>query len=153
MAGECGPPAGVGARVRMIRMPALPNTAPAGCDFDAELLAGAGARRGGQPHVASAVSRAVSAGQRELVERHGVDLDNGLAGLRTVVDEIGRPPLSELPTGCSPRYRAPTTTFLPRVGPDVAGSEVPRWTHRRRGWGRCAPAGSRLLIADGSDFE
>jgi hypothetical protein len=108
----------------MIRMPAPPNTAPAGCDFDAELLADAGARRGGQPHVASAVSRAVSAGQRELVERHGVDLDNGLAGLRTVVDEIGRPPLSELPTGCSPRYRAPTTTFLPRVGPDVAGSEV-----------------------------
>ena len=88
MAGECGPPAGVGARVRMIRMPALPNTAPAGCDFDAELLADAGARRGGQPHVASAVSRAVSAGQRELVERHGVDLDNGLAGLHTVVDEI-----------------------------------------------------------------
>jgi hypothetical protein len=91
----------------MIRMPAPPNTEPAGCDFDAELLADAGARRGGQPHVASAVSRAVSAGQPELVEHHGVDLDNGLAGLRTVVDEIGRPPLSELPTGCSPRYRPP----------------------------------------------
>jgi hypothetical protein len=43
MAGECGPRAGVGARVRMIRMPAPPNTAPAGCDFDAELLAERGA--------------------------------------------------------------------------------------------------------------
>jgi hypothetical protein len=116
----------------MIRMPAPPNTAPAGCDFDAELLADAGARRGGQPHVASAVSRAVSAGQPELVEHHGVDLDNGLAsdidllvefqpehtpGLLHLAqmeleleDALGRPVELRTPEDLSPYFRDQVTS-------------------------------------------